>query len=39
MRVTRRVFLKISGTVLAAGGIGINIKRISAHAKSRRKSL
>jgi formate dehydrogenase major subunit len=34
MRVTRRVFLKISGTVLAASGIGINIKPVAAHAKS-----
>lgn len=34
MRVTRRVFLKISGTVLAAGGIGINLKPVAAHAKS-----
>ena len=34
MRVTRRVFLRISGTVLAAGGIGINIKPVAAHAKT-----
>jgi formate dehydrogenase major subunit len=34
MRVTRRVFLKISATVLAAGGIGINLKPVAAHAKS-----
>ncbi len=34
MRVTRRVFLKVSGTVLAAGGIGINIKPVYAHARS-----
>jgi len=33
MRVTRRSFLKISGAVLAASGIGISIKPVAAHAK------
>jgi anaerobic selenocysteine-containing dehydrogenase len=33
MRVTRRSFLKISGAVLAAGGIGISIKPVAAYAK------
>ena len=33
MRVTRRNFLKISGTVLAASGIGISIKPVAAYAK------
>ena len=33
MRVTRRSFLKISGAVLAASGIGISIKPIAAYAK------
>jgi hypothetical protein len=31
MRVTRRVFLKISGTALAAGGIGINPHTLGRH--------
>ena len=30
MRITRRVFLKISGTVAAASGIGICIKPVAA---------
>jgi formate dehydrogenase major subunit len=34
MRITRRVFLKISGTVLATSGIGISIKPVAAYAKS-----
>ena len=34
MRITRRVFLKISGTVLAASGIGISIKPVAAYAKT-----
>ena len=33
MRVTRRSFLKISGGVLAASGIGISLKPVSAYAK------
>ena len=33
MRITRRSFFKVSGTVLAAGGIGISLKPVSAHAK------
>jgi len=33
MRVTRRVFLKISGAVAAAGGMGIGLKPLSAYAK------
>lgn len=32
MRVTRRIFLKMSGTALAASGIGINIRPVAAHA-------
>lgn len=34
MRVTRRVFLKISGSALAAGGIGISLAPVAAHAKT-----
>lgn len=33
MHVTRRSFLKISGTLLATSGIGISLKPVSAHAK------
>ena len=33
MHVSRRSFLKISGTVLATSGIGISIKPVSAYAK------
>ena len=33
MRITRRKFLKISGTVLAASGFGVSIKPIRAYAK------
>ena len=33
MHVSRRNFLKISGTVLATSGIGISIKPVSAYAK------
>jgi formate dehydrogenase major subunit len=33
MRVTRRSFLKLSGGVLAASGIGISLKPVSAYAK------
>ncbi len=33
MPITRRGFLKVSGMVLAAGGLGISIKPISAYAK------
>ncbi len=33
MRITRRGFLKISGAVISASGIGISLKPISAHAK------
>ena len=33
MHVTRRSFLKISGRVLAASGIGISLKPVSAYAK------
>jgi len=33
MHVTRRSFLKITGTVLATSGIGISIKPVAAYAK------
>lgn len=33
MRMTRRCFLKISGAVVAASGIGISIKPVAAYAK------
>ncbi len=33
MRVTRRSFLKLSGGVLAASGIGISLRPVSAYAK------
>ena len=33
MDVSRRGFLKISGTVLAASGIGVSLKPVSAHAQ------
>lgn len=33
MRITRRGFLKVSGTALAASGIGINLKPVAAYAK------
>jgi len=33
MDVSRRGFLKISGTALMAGGIGINLKPVAAHAQ------
>ena len=33
MRITRRVFLKISGTVFVASGVGISIKPVAAYAK------
>ena len=34
MDVSRRGFLKISGTALMASGIGINLKPVAAHAQS-----
>ena len=33
MRITRRGFLKISGAVLAANGVGVSLKPVAAHAK------
>jgi len=33
MRLTRRTFLKVSGTVLAGSGLGVSLKPIYAHAK------
>jgi formate dehydrogenase major subunit len=33
MRITRRCFLKVSGTVLVTSGFGVSIKPVSAYAK------
>jgi formate dehydrogenase major subunit len=33
LRLTRRAFLKISGTVLATSGVGVSIRPVSAYAK------